>query len=73
MSFDDETEFDLLRRRAEPLGLHVQRHRTWDPARGGGDLYIMPKRRYRGEHVETYLKYSTVDEIHKFLNEVGRN
>lgn len=72
MQLDDEVEFDLLRRRAEELGLFVQRHRNYDPCRGTGDLYLMPKRRFRSERVETILKYATVDECHAFLNEVGR-
>lgn len=73
MQFDDETEFDLLRRRAEELGFFVQRHRQYDPCRGsGGDLYLMPKRKFRGEHVDTILKYASVDECHAYLNQIGR-
>lgn len=71
MQFDDETELDLLRRRAADLGFFVQRHRQYDPCRGGGDLYLAPKKRFPGEHVDTLLRYSTADQIHEYLNGVG--
>jgi len=67
----DEVEFDLLRRRAAELGFHVQRHRQFDPTLGNGDLYIMEKRRFRGEHVPSILRYATADDIHEYLNGVG--
>ena len=69
----DEVEFDLLRRRAAELGFHVQRHRVFDPTLGNGDLYIMEKRRFPGEWLPTILKYATADDIHEYLNGVGRD
>jgi hypothetical protein len=71
MAETDDMEFDLLRRRAEALGYFVQRHRNYDPCMPGGDLYLAPSRRFRGEHVDTILKYATADKIHAYLNGVG--
>lgn len=68
----DEIEFDLLVRRAADLGYYVQRHRNWDPMRGTGDLYLAPRRRFPGEHVDTIMKYTTADDIHAYLSRVGR-
>jgi hypothetical protein len=64
-------EFDMLQRRAAELGFHVQRHRSWDPTYGTGDLYIMEKRRFRGEHCDSILRYATAEQIHAYLNGVG--
>jgi hypothetical protein len=36
----EQMELDLLQRRADAVNHYVNRHRTWDPARGGGDLYL---------------------------------
>lgn len=69
----NDMEFDLLRRRADDLGFFVQRHRTWDPTRGTGDLYLAPRKQFRGEQVETILKFATADEIHAYLNGVGHD
>lgn len=68
----DAVEFDLLRRRADAANCFVQRHRDYDPARGGGDLYLQPKRKFRSEHVESILRFATADEIHRKLGEIER-
>jgi hypothetical protein len=68
-------EFDLVVRRAREAGFFVQRHRDYEPLReqeGGGDLYLMPQRKFRGEHVESVLKYTTSDEIHAWLHEYAK-
>jgi hypothetical protein len=64
-------EFDMLRRRADELGFHVQRHRDFDPYRGTGDLYIMEKRRFREEHMPTLRRYQTAEQIWAFLRNGG--
>jgi hypothetical protein len=69
-TYDDDVEFDLLQRRAEPLGVFAQRHRDFDPCRPGGEFYLMEKRRYKDHHAECLLKYATLDECHIFLNEL---
>jgi hypothetical protein len=71
MPATDEMEFDLLVRRARDAGFFVQRHKNYDPCREGGDLYLMPRRNFPAEHVESLLTYTTADEIHKFLTEVA--
>jgi hypothetical protein len=68
-----EMEFDLVVRRARAAGFYVNRHKAWDPTRGdGGDLYMMPVRKFRSEQVETVLKYSTVDQVHEELGRIER-
>jgi len=44
MSETTEAELEDLQRRAGAVHCYCNRHRTWDPARGRGDL----ERRYRG-------------------------
>jgi hypothetical protein len=67
MAETNDMEFDLLRRRAANVGLYLDRHLNFDPCLPGGDLYIASRRRFRGEHVDTLLKYATVDQCHDFL------
>jgi hypothetical protein len=68
MAETDDIEFDLLRRRADEAGFFVQRHRDYDPCRGGGDLYLQEKRELRRDRMPSLLKYATADQIHEFLN-----
>jgi hypothetical protein len=68
MSETEELDFQLTRRRAEREGYHVQRHKDYDPAQGGGDLYLMRTRKFRGEHTPTLLSYATSDEVHAYMN-----
>jgi hypothetical protein len=65
-------EFDLLVRRADAAGFYVNRHRSFDPLSQRGDLYLMPKRKIPGERPDTVLKFTTADEIHKWLHEYQR-
>lgn len=65
-----EIEFDLLRRRADACGHYVNRHREYDPARGGGDLYLQEKRKFRSDHVATLIRYATVAEIEAALADI---
>lgn len=70
MPATDDMEFDLVVKRAREAGFFVQRHRNYDPCQGnGGDLYLMPRRGDLGVHAETLLKYTTADEIHKWIYE----
>jgi hypothetical protein len=62
-----DMELDLLRRRADAANCYVNRHRQWDPARGGGDLYLMEKKKFRGHHAETIMRYATPDQVHRCL------
>jgi len=77
--YDPEVELDLAQRRAVKLGLYVNRHRNFDPTIGGdGEYYLMPKRAYRGEAVTSLLRYTSLDQIHLWMNEYeattgGRN
>ena len=49
MAETSEMELDLLQRRARELNFWIGRHVHYDPTVGGGDLYIMNKRRHAGE------------------------
>lgn len=70
MAETPEIEFDLLQRRARACNMYVNRHRNWDAARGGGDLYLQLAKKFRNEQVESILSYATPDEIHSVLAEV---
>lgn len=65
-----DMEFDLVRRRADAVNCYVNRHKNFDPARGGGDLSLQPRRKFRREHVDTILGYATADEIHAELAKI---
>ncbi len=65
-----QMELELLQRRAEASNYFVQRHKYWDPSRGTGDLYLQRKRKFRGEHVDTLMRYATADEIHAELGRI---
>jgi len=64
----DELEFELTARRCEREGFYLGRHRNYDPAQGGGDLYLMPKQKFRDQRNPSLLSYATSDEVHAFLN-----
>jgi len=65
-------EFDLVVRRACAAGFYVNRHRNYDPCvETGGDLYLMERRKFAGEKCETLLRYTTPDQIYKWLNAAG--
>ncbi len=65
----DELEFDLTKRRCEREGFYLGRHKNFDPAMGGGDLYLMPKQKFGGERNPSLLSYATSDQIHRYLND----
>jgi hypothetical protein len=65
----DELEFDLTRVRCEREGFYLGRHKNFDPTLGGGDLYVMPTRKFRDQRNPSLLSYATSDEVHHFLNE----
>jgi hypothetical protein len=66
----DQMELDLLQRRADAMNHYVNRHRQWDPARGGGDLYLQPKKKYRGDVNGDICRYATPAQIHKHLSRI---
>ena len=70
MSYENDVpdeEFDLIVRKADALGFHVQRHRQWDPNREGGPLYVQHRRKFREEHQDSLLRYATAEEVWQFL------
>lgn len=67
----DEIELDLLRRRADASNYYVNKHKGWDPTRGNGDLYLQRKVKFRTEPKETILRFSTAEQIHAKLTELG--
>lgn len=69
MTETSELEFELTIRRAQREGFYVGRHAFYDPVRGTGDLYVMPRRTIEGERSERLLSYATSDQVHRFLNE----
>jgi hypothetical protein len=70
MAETSDMELDLLRIRADAAGCYVGRHRNWDPARGGGDLFLQWRRKFRNAPLETILKYATPDAINQRLAEI---
>jgi hypothetical protein len=68
MSETDQMELDLLQKRADACGMYCNRHRTWDPARGGGDLYLQRKKKFRGDpNGESLVRFATPDRVHRHL------
>jgi hypothetical protein len=68
-SATDDLEFELTRRRCEREGFYLGRHKVFDPAQGGGDLYLMPKQKFRDQRNPSLLSYATPDEVHAYLND----
>jgi hypothetical protein len=60
-------ELDLLQRRADAVNCYCNRHRNWDAARGGGDLYLQPKKKFRGDSNGEICRFATPDQVHKYL------
>jgi hypothetical protein len=60
-----------LNNMARPLGFFVGRHRAFDPAMGGGQFYLMPKKQHPDERVKTLIKYKTFAEIEEFLQKAA--
>lgn len=65
-----EAELDLLQRRAKQVDFYCNRHKSYDPARGGGDLYLMVRKRFKHEKVETLISYATPFQIETALLEI---
>jgi hypothetical protein len=70
MSTTDDLEFELTRRRARQEGFYLNRHLDYDPAQGGGDLYLMPERTRENPRPLSLLSYATSAEVHAYLNQV---
>jgi hypothetical protein len=70
-SVDDE-ELELLQRRASGLNLYCNEHLNYDPCRGGGPLFVIEKRKYRGQQCETFLKYATPEQCSEFFEEYAK-
>jgi hypothetical protein len=74
----DQIEFDHLKRRGKALGLHVERHRVFDPAAHGGDLYVQERKAiyaFNGGqgNPPSLLRYATAEQVHNFLFEREQN
>lgn len=72
MSETSEEEFFDLRRRARKVDTFLQRHRVYDPARGGGDLYLAETKSVLTAHPEPFVKYATASEIAATLDEIEK-
>jgi hypothetical protein len=71
---DDVTELSVLQRKARPLGFHVAEHKQFDPCRGNGPYFVVPKRRNKQEGYQpTLLRYATAQEVTDFLNREAEN
>ena len=68
-SATDDLEFELTRRRCEREGFYLGRHKNFDPVMGGGDLYLMPRKKFGDQRNPSLLTYSTPEQIHRYLNE----
>jgi hypothetical protein len=64
-------ELELLKRRANSLNLYINEHRSFDPCRGGS-LYIMPRRKFQGDRVESLLTYATPEQCWEFFESYAR-
>ena len=70
----EPSEFAHLQRRGKSLGLHVERHRVFDPAANGGDLYVQQRKAiYNFEggtgNPPSLLHYANAEQVHEFLLE----
>ena len=72
----DAAEFDRLKAIGKDLGLHVERHKVFDPLthNGGGDLYVQQRRAifyYQGGkgNPPSLLRYATAERVREFLTE----
>jgi hypothetical protein len=66
--YDEQTELELLQREAKKLGLYANRHLKFDPTYGTGEYYLMPRKIDRKQHVDSILKYVSMDEIWEYIN-----
>jgi hypothetical protein len=63
-----DMELDLIQRRAKLAGCYINRHKFWDPVRGGGDLYLQRAKRFRTDpNGESIVRYATADTVHRHL------
>lgn len=63
-----DMELDLIQIRARACNHYCNRHRQWDPARGGGDLYLQRAKKFRGDpNGESICRYATADQVHRHL------
>ena len=69
MASTDPEELELLQRRAAALGLYCNEHKNYDPCRGGGPLFVIEKRKSRGQECETFLKYATPEQCWEFFKD----
>ena len=65
----DAAELEFLQRRADALGLYCNEHRNFDPCRGNGSLFIIEKRKSKGQECHTFLKYATPEQCWEFLDD----
>jgi hypothetical protein len=65
-------ELESLQVRARAVGCYCNRHRTWDPVRGGGDLWLQWKRRFRDDRGSDLdlLRYADAATVATALAEI---
>jgi hypothetical protein len=71
MKETSDIDLDFLQRRAKACGHYVNRHKFYDPTRGGGDLYLSKAKRVRTDPPERWIvTFSTVADIEAKLAEI---
>jgi hypothetical protein len=67
-----EAELEILQARASAVHCYCNRHRTWDPARGGGDLWLQWRRRFRDDRGSDLdlLHYADAATVRAALSEI---
>jgi hypothetical protein len=74
MGETEESELTNLQRRGKALGLHVERHRAFDPLIHAGDLYVQERRlRYAFNggvgNPPSLRTHATAEEVSTYLFE----
>jgi hypothetical protein len=44
-------------------------HTHFDPARGGGPFYVMPRKMHPDDKSESLLRYATAERVEEFLKQ----
>lgn len=71
----DVEELELMRRKADALGLYVNEHRQYDPCRSNGPLYVADKKKHHTDRPVTHLRYASpqmVWDLLQLAEESGR-
>lgn len=67
-------ELEKLKRQGKQKGLHVERHRVFDPLSRGGDLYVQQRRaiyEFQGGigNPPSLIRYATAEKVQQLLAE----